>query len=150
MAEMKAGRFKGRGLKGSAQYGESEGGNLQIAVDLNVPELGRTVTCFLSFTQAAYPYSVDRLRAMGWQGHDIMDLDGIDANEVDLDIFEDVYQGKKNWKVEIVSGPGKVAMKKAVDKSEFARRLAAITGGASAAPATSGPGGKADPNKPPF
>jgi hypothetical protein len=152
--EIKAGRFKGRGIAGSEQYGTSgENETLQIGVDVNVPALERSVTCFLYFSPAAYPYSIDRLRAMGWEGDDIRDLLGIDKNEIDVEIREEEYQGTKRWKVEIQSGPGKVQMKSQIGKDDFARRFAAVTGGAgspSPAATTGTPSGRADPKKPPF
>src|SRR5208337_1473042 len=111
MAEMRAGRFKARGIAGSQQYGEA-GANktLQIAVDLNIPDLGRSVTTFLYFSTAAKPYSIERLRALGWKGNDIRDLSGIDANEVDVEVRSEPYEGKQQWRVEILTGPGRVVL----------------------------------------
>jgi hypothetical protein len=127
MAEMRAGRFKGRGIKGSEQYGEA-GANktLQIAVDLNIPELGRSCTTFLYLSAAAAPYSIERLRALGWKGTDIRNLEGIDTNEVDVEVRSEMYENKQQWRVEILTGPGRVVLQSTVDKDAFAARLAAL------------------------
>ena len=151
MADMKAGRFKGKAIPQSIQYGEAgESKTLQIAVDLTIPELERTCTTFLYFSQAAAPYSFERLRALGWKGDDIRNLAGIDANEVDVEVRNESYQGKTQWRVEILTGPGRVTLSNTLDKEAFAARLKAVmgntapTGGAGVVPA----GGSAD--APPF
>jgi hypothetical protein len=125
------GRYKAHAIKGSEQYGEAGSGTLQLAIDLEVPELGRTLTAFLYFSEAATPFSIDRLRTLGWQGDNIRDLKGIDANEVDVDVRTEVFEGQTRWRVEILTGPGRVTLTKSLDKDAFAERVAALLSGGS-------------------
>jgi len=154
MGDMRSGRFKARGIKGSEQFGEAgENKTLQIAVDLDIPELGRSVTTFLFMSPAAAPYSVERLRALGWKGENITDLSGIDANEVEVEVRSEMYQGKQQWRVEILTGPGRVTLSNTIDKAAFAARFASLglglKAGGSAPTNTAGGGGGAD-EPPPF
>jgi hypothetical protein len=135
---IKAGRFKARAIKGSEQYAES-GSNktLTVALDLQVKELEQSVTTFLYCSPAAYPYSVAKLRACGWKGDDITNLEGVDANEVDIDIEMETYEGKSRPKVNILDGGGgKVRLDAVIDKAAFKARLQAAIGntGATTAP----------------
>ena len=156
------GQYKARGVKGSAQLGETEKGNLQIAVDLDIKDaqgqsLGQ-MTTFLYFTDGAQAYSYERLRALGWQGKgadDIDKLDGIDANEVEIRVTQpesykapDGTMKMGNSKCEILTGAGKVTLAKPLDADTFKARLRALGGpaGGSSAPAPTGGGGP----KPPF
>jgi len=142
MADMKAGRFKGRGVAGSEQYGDA-GANktLQVAIDLVLPELGRSVSTFLFFSKDAAPYSIERLRALGWEGNDIRNLKGIDKNEVDVEIISEMYEGKQQWRVNILTGPGRVTLANTVNKDEFAARLAALGISVDGSSSSSGGGG---------
>ena len=156
------GQYKGRGIKGSVQLGETEQGNLQIALDMDLKDakgasLG-SMTTFLYFTPGAAPYSYERLRALGWQGNGPEDIDGnlagIDANEVDVRVTvpepytKDGQTKMGASKLEILSGTGKVNISKPLDADTFRNRLRALGGGGPAAggkPPTGGGG----PN-PPF
>jgi hypothetical protein len=155
------GTYKAKGIKGSAQLGESEKGTLQVAVDLDVKgadgsSLGQ-MTTFMYFSTDAAPYSYERLRALGWKGEgpdDIGKLDDIDTNEVDVRVTAPVpYKATDGSmkegasKIEILTGGGKVVLNKPLDAGTFAARLKALgVGGPSAAPS----GGGAKETKPPF
>lgn len=97
------GFYKGRAIKGSEQYGQSSKGTDQIAVDLAI-ETGETVTAVLPFTQNSVEYSVKKLRACGWKGDDLDNLEGIDANEVTVEIKEEEWEGKVRMKADIKYG----------------------------------------------
>jgi len=133
---IKAGVYKGRGIAGSEQYGISENGNDQIAIDLDLGEMGRAST-ILNFSDAAAPYAVQRLRACGWKGNDLTRLDGIDANEVDVQVKYEEYKGEQKMRVEIMTGGGRVKFKQEMDdraKRAFAARMKPLLGGAAPAP----------------
>ncbi len=98
------GTYRGRAVAGSEQYGTTSNGNDQIVLNLELIDLGETVSTFLFFSEKAAPHSMKRLRLLGWQGNDLADLSGIDANEVDVRVFYEEYQGEQKMKVEIVSG----------------------------------------------
>ena len=153
MAEDKriqTGTYKGRGIAGSEQYGVTSNGNDQVVVDLNLVDLGESVSTFLNFSEAAAQYSIDRLRALGWEGNDLSNLAGIDRNEVMVSVKYETWEGKERMRVEIVTGGGRVTLKDTMDdkrKKVFAARfkgLAASTGGPSAASAQGGANGPAD------
>ena len=122
--DIKAGHYKARAIKGMEHYGESGTGTLQLTIELNVPALGRSLKTFLYFSEAATPYSMERLRALGWSGSDLRKLDGIDANEVEIEIRSETYEGKPQKRVEIVTR-GTAA--KTIDADAFAARVAALT-----------------------
>lgn len=138
---IEAGRYKGRGIAGSEQYGTTQNGTDQIVVDLQL-ESGLTVSTFLYFSDKAAKYSIQRLRALGWSGTDLADLTGIDSNDVDVDISYEEYQGELKMKVNIVTG-GTVTLDRPLDdkgKKAFAARFRAH---AAAVPAAKTPNGTA-------
>jgi len=120
---MQAGIYKARAIQGSEQYGESTTGTPKIRLDLNVPSLERTVFTDLFFSDASAEFSYERLRALGWQGDDISDLRSIDANEVEVEIRQEQFDGKQRWRVEILTRQ-KVA--NPLDKNAFAARVGAL------------------------
>jgi hypothetical protein len=155
------GQYKARGIKGSAQQGETETGTLQIAIDLDIKDtngqsLG-AMTTFLFFSAAAAPYSYERLRALGWKGQgpdDIDNMDGIDANDVDVRVTQpEQYKAADGAikmgvsKLEILTGGGKVTLSKKLDPATFKARLRALGGGSGGPPPASA-GGAGTP--PPF
>lgn len=140
------GRYKAKGILGSQQYGlAGDKETPQIAIDMALPD-GSSITTFLFFSPGAAPYSFQRLTALGWKGkgpQDLVNLTGIDANEVDFEVREEEFDGKVRLKGEILTGPGRVVIEKTVDPASFAARVAALTGNTSAT-------APAGPVKPPF
>lgn len=146
---MDTGRFKGRGVKGSEQFNMLEGKAPCIALDLKL--VGKSgdefMTTFLYFSEAAAPYSYERLRALGWKGQgpqDLSDLSGIDTNEVDVDVTAETFEGKTRLKANIMTGGSRVVLADKVDAKVFAAKVAAMLGNSGAAAAV--PSGA----KPPF
>ena len=144
----KPGNYMGKAVKGSEQYGESPNGNPELLLQVIIPELaspefpaGRTFTTVLYFSAEAAPYSIPRLRALGWKGNDLSDLSGIDENEVQINVAwpVDPGDGKAKLKVQIGSGAGTFSTKKPVDPKAFAARVGAIAGLPQSAPAQSAP-----------
>lgn len=114
--EIPAGYYTARGVKGSEQFGTTSNGNRQIAINLDVAELGRELTTFLVFSEKNTPYETERLRALGWTGDD--KLTGIDANEVTVAVKYEPYQGEQKMKVQIVTGGGTVKLKDTMDEKQ--------------------------------
>ncbi len=106
---VKSGRYRARGVAGSEQIGKSSTGNDQVAITLALTESGQRVTAFLSFAEKAKPYSVERLYALGWQPGSDDSLPGIDRNEVDVDITHEMYNGKEQMRVNIVTAGGGIS-----------------------------------------
>ena len=154
-----AGYYQGRAIAGSEQYGFTKKGDEQIVLDLSIPSLERQVSTVLFFSDKAYTYSLERLRACGWTGDDVTQLVGIDANEITVEITYEVYEGKERMKVNIATGGGRIKLETPMDaaaKRGFAARMKALAkGGAPAprpqaarpAPAQTG-GGLVDPGSP--
>jgi hypothetical protein len=139
---MKLGTFKGRAVKGTEQYGDTKNGYPQIALTMRMAIDGGTQdgVTFLIFSPESAPYSFERLRALGWKGSDLsQELVGIDANEVDVNVRSEEYNGKTQYKVDIVSGGGTVKLDKPISREAFAAKVKAIAGApGGAAPAGGG------------
>lgn len=146
--DIPSGVYKGRGVAGSDQYGVGDKGE-QVAVDLNLSDLGRLVTTILHFSEAAAPYSIDRLKLMGWKGGDT--FDGIDENEVPVRISYEQWTSPETqtaeWKmkVDIIATrfSFKTPMNDAQKRGFFAKlnQIASQHGGAPARPAGPPPAG---------
>ena len=137
MSTIQPGYYKARAIAGSAQYGTTNNGNDQIILDVDVPDLGRSLQVFLTFTDASATYSIEKLRRCGWVGDDVRDLSGIDANEIEVSVSFETYQGKERMKVDIANGGGKFTLEKPMDsssKDRFAARMKSLAKATAAAP----------------
>lgn len=130
------GKYLGRAI--GTEWGRSQKGNMQIAVTCEITqacdEHGKTITWFGTFSDAATEMAVRALRAFGWEGDDLSDLDNLDTEqckrflgrEVELVIEEEEYDGKVRSRVRFVNEPGtgKFAFKEPVGGNDL-RRFAA-------------------------
>ncbi len=110
---MEAGRYKARAV--SAGLGYTSGDKPQVAVELQITEgdaAGELVTWFGYFTDKTHERTFSALRTLGWQGDDLSDLTGIDANEVSITMKEEEYEGKLALKVAWINPLGGVGLKK--------------------------------------
>lgn len=57
--------------------------NQDAAVD------GKTLTWYGTFSEKAEPHTLKALRTLGWEGNDLSDLSGFDANEVDIVVIHE-------------------------------------------------------------
>lgn len=133
------GYYDAFGVEGSDVMGVSDNGNEQVAVEVRLIDLNRTVITILNFAPKAEAYSLDRLRALGWKGGD--SLAGIGTNKVQVrakrEYWADKQTGAQRSKVkfEIMTG-GRFAFAKPMDDTQkrgfFARlnQLAEQGGGA--------------------
>jgi hypothetical protein len=159
--EAEMGQFKARAVKGSEQFGVSTGDaqTLQIGIDMMIAMKGGNfvMTTMLFFSPKAAPFSIQRLQALGWPGSSVNDLaaalaegathlQGIERNEVDVDVRCEEYGGRPQWRCEINGGPGKVQMVNTLDPREFAARLRV----AASSVAGSMPAGGTSQEAPPF
>jgi hypothetical protein len=129
--------YDGVCVEGGVQYSESEKNTLEIILDcmLDVEGGQMPAQTFLYFNEKTYAYSIDRLRAAGWEGEDLSNLSGIGKNKIKFQKSSETYNGKLTHKIQIVSGGGRFETKKPVDPKQFAARVAAIMGGNKAGPA---------------
>lgn len=95
--------------------GETSKGTEQVAVEFQILTEGAEfnhITWFGYFTDKTYERTVESLRHCGWTGHDLTDLTGLDANEVELVIEdEDDEDGNPRARVRWVNRKGGLALK---------------------------------------
>lgn len=130
MSNIEPGIYRARGIEGSDQYGTATTGTEQVSVDLELIEIGATVTTILSFSDAATPYSSDRLRALGWEGG--ASFAGISKNEVNVQISYEEYDGKTRLKAEIQAS--RFSFARPMDDAQKRAFFARITGGSAPKP----------------
>lgn len=138
------GTYRGRAIAGSEQYGTTSKGNDQIVLELDLLDIGERVSTFLVFSDNSAEFSVDRLRACGWEGEDLSNLQGIDRNEVSVSVWYEEYQGKEQMKVEIATGGGRVVLDAPMDdkaKRAFGARFRHLTKPTAANPGARSQGG---------
>jgi hypothetical protein len=94
--------------------GESGTGKPQVAVSFLVLTEGAThaqLTWYGYFTDETFDRTVESLRHCGWQGDDLSDLSGLDANEVDLVVEDETYNGETRTRVQWVNKAGGLALR---------------------------------------
>lgn len=141
----KVGIYKGRARKRSdgtwAQYGERENGNLELILDVAINDVGvRSLALYIN--DKTLEFTVERLRALGWKGDDISNLDGLGDNEVDIEVSIENYQGKDRNRYNIMTGGGRFTVQKPVDPKMFNAKFNALRG-------AMGSGGQAGGGAPP-
>jgi hypothetical protein len=105
--------------------GEAQTGNYQIGVAFELLDEapGTSITWYGSFTDAALEFTLKALRAMGWQGDDVYELDNggghLDEKEVQLVVDHEEYQGRVHAKVRWVNSLGGLAMQKRVSGDQL-------------------------------
>lgn len=147
------------------RFGLSDSGNEQIALaftllDEEGVDTGETIDWVGTFaSEKSNEITIKALRNCGWKTDDIANLNGINDNEVELDIQFDEYNGERRLKVKWVNKPGgnRIKFKNELDergKKALAARLRGTiaankaSGGASAA--GNGRGAKVDTSDIPF
>lgn len=141
---MEDGRYIARGC--AAGLGYSSNQKPQVAVDLEITQgdhAGAHVTWYGFFTDATHERTFKALRAMGWQGDDVSNLAGIDANEVSITLKSEEYEGKVSQKVAWINPLGGVVLKEPMTP-EQAKAFGAQMRGA----AIASRGGASTPAKP--
>lgn len=141
----KVGIYKGKARKRAdgtwAQYGERDNGNLELILEMGINDVGvRSIALYIN--DKTLEFTVERLRALGWKGDDISNLDGIGDNEVDVEVSVEEYQGKQRNKYNIMTGAGRFSVQKPVDPKMFNAKFAALRG-------AMGSGGSAGGGAPP-
>src|SRR4051794_18119735 len=105
---LKAGTYRARGVE--SDLGIAQTGKEQVFVKFAItsgPEEGQHVTWFGYFnTPENAKRTIESLRTCGWTGTDITELTGIDANEVELVVEHEEYNGKTRAKVRWINEIG--------------------------------------------
>lgn len=109
--------------------GETSTGKEQVAVEFQILTEGAeysTITWYGYFTEDTWQRTIESLRYMGWKGENLEDLSGLDANEVELEVGEEEYQGKTQTKVKWVNRAGGLNLKAPLSperKKSFAAQM---------------------------
>lgn len=120
---------RARAVEGA--LGTASNGTEQVGVQfvlLEGPDEGKNITWYGFFTEKTVDRTIESLRLCGWQGDDLSDLTGIDANDVYLVIaHEENQKGETIARVQWVNGqPQGLAMKDRMDEGTakaFAERM---------------------------
>lgn len=109
--------------------GMSTTGKEQIAVMFQLtqgPHEGKHITWFGFFTDSTVERTLESLRHCGWDSDSLAELDHLDANEVELVIDDETYEGKTRSKVKWVNRVSKLALKEQMSPAQvqaFAAKL---------------------------
>lgn len=102
-----AGKYVAKAI--DAALGKAGTGTYQLAVNLQVQEGEHKDKCIIWFgylSENALPYTVEAMTALGWSGDDVTDLKGITANEVQIVVDSEEYEGRTRSKVQYVNKLG--------------------------------------------
>lgn len=101
--EIKAGYYRARGIEGSDTMGYAKNGNPQVAIGVELLEIGRHVTTIMAYSGGAIPITIERLKTMGWKGGET--LEGIGSQEFTAEIKYEVNpeDGKVHMRCEVKS-----------------------------------------------
>lgn len=95
--EIPDGKYRGRARAGHWPIIESSKGTPGIGVEIDFSGgdvQGATLTWTGWLSDGALDRTVESLRAMGWQGLDLDDVSGLEANEVEVVVQGEEYEGK--------------------------------------------------------
>lgn len=111
-----------------AHLGYTSKGNEQVIVRFVIvggPHDAESVVWTGFFSEACFDRTIQSLRYCGWRGDDISDLSGIDANEVDVVVDHNDYQGKVTARVAWVNQKGGLGSMSPAKAKEFAEHVKA-------------------------
>lgn len=94
--------------------GETKSGAEQVAVEFSILTEGAAETSLTwhgYFSEKTFDRTIQSLRYCGWSGDDMTNLEGLDANEVDIVVEDEEYEGKTFAKVQWVNKPGGLQLK---------------------------------------
>lgn len=146
-----AGNYVARAV--DAEFGVSKTGSDFVQIHFAIQEgehAGQTITAWLYFTEKTNARSLESLRHMGctFPDNDASNLTGYDANNVEIVVAEEEYNGVSRAKVQWVNalGGGRVKIEHPMDvgrKAAFRARMlghvASTAGKAAAKPANGTP-----------
>src|SRR5258708_6614487 len=99
------GKYRARAI--DAQLGETKTGKEQVIVRFELLEdgfEGKAITWFGVFaTDKMSRRNLEGLRACGWRGNDINNLDGVGDCDVEIEVEHDTWQGKTSARVKWVN-----------------------------------------------
>lgn len=123
------GTFKARAKEWA--LGLSSTSKEQVAVLFEITQgehAGKSLTWFGYFTEQTTDRTLDSLRHCGWDGDNFVELKGLDANEVEIVVDEEEYEGKTRTKVQWVNRPSRLAMREQMNGQAAAAFAAKMRG----------------------
>lgn len=116
------------------RWGRAKSGAEQIALTFAVlDQHGAPTSSTMEWvggfgTDQSAEITIKALRACGWSGDDLLDLAGINANAVELDVAWEDYQGERRLRIKWINSPGagRLTFRDALDeraKRELAMRM---------------------------
>lgn len=121
--------------------GETSKGTPEAAVEFifTHPDMeGASITWHGYLSESTFDRTVEGLRHCGWTGDDLANMEGLDANEVDLVIENEEYEGKTRPKVRWVNKAGGLALKERMAPEKAKTFAASMRGRIRAADAAKG------------
>lgn len=121
------GAYRAKGIE--AQLGFTSGGKEQVAISFQLLTPGfenERAAYYGTFGEKSLEITIKALRACGWKGVDLSDLSGIDANEVNLVVEHEEYNGTVSAKVKWVNDGAGGLLKNVMGEAEklsFAQRM---------------------------
>lgn len=109
------GTYRAQGIQASLTAAGN--GTEQVAVVFNIVDpaefVNQKITWFGFFTEKTLERTFKALRLCGWEGDNLADLSGVDANQVDIVVEHESYEGKTRARVLWVNeaGSGGVAIR---------------------------------------
>jgi len=111
--------------------GMSSTGKEQIAVMFELVggvHDGKHITWFGYFTDQTVDRTLESMRHCGWDSDSIAELDSLGANEVDLVIEDETYEGKTRSRVKWVNRVSRLAVKEQLNPMQIAEFAAKLRG----------------------
>lgn len=159
MSIQDAGKYRAKCIDNPSEprFGRSEGGNEQIALTFALTdEEGHTTDTTIDWVGTfaegkATEITLKALRTCGWKTDNVDNLDGINDNEVELDVQWDEYKGERRLRVKWINKPGGNRIKFQNELDAGGRKaLAARLRGAAIASKPVGGSAASGADKPPF
>jgi hypothetical protein len=113
------------------QLGVSSTGKEQIGVMFQLiggAHEGKHITWFGYFSDGAIDRTLESLRHCGWDSDNLAELDSLGANEVELVIEDETYEGKTRSKVKWVNRISRLQMKEQMTPQQVAAFAARLRG----------------------
>lgn len=109
---------------------ETKKGDPQVFLKFKALDGTEPPAYFGGFGERSLPFTLKALRACGWTGSDVTEIEhanaGLDRNEVSLKVEHETYEGVERAKVSFVNAPGQAL--KPLDpakKASFAQQMKA-------------------------
>jgi hypothetical protein len=126
------GIYRARAIKAELDKSDKGDDVVVVMLEIQIGEGTMNAITRLYFSEKAAPYSLERLRALGWPGGTTFEKL---PNVVDVTVKHEMYEGKPQTKVDILTGGGGIKPKNPpspAEEREFFQRINKAMGAAPA------------------